>query len=384
MIRPATKTRACHGERGFSLVELMVAMLISLILLLAMTGLLINMNRNNAELRKTNMRIENGRFAVQLLQNEIGQAGFWGGFIPQFDDLTAKTVPSDVPASLPGVCIGYSAAGWDDAYQAGVLGMSVQVFDAVPPGCADVVLNHKAGTDVLVVRRADSCIAGTPGCADEATGQLYLQTSDCATELTGTPPRRYLLGIDNFTLHQKDCAEAAGKRRFLTSIYYVRTYADTTADGIATLVRSDLTLSAGGTVTPSAAVPLIEGVDMLRLQLGVDSLSKTGAPVNYAQTISWENAVSQITATNRGDGIPDGNFIRCTTAAPCTADQMINVVAVRLHLLVRNTEATLGYSDRKTYDLGGTTFGPFNDAFLRQSFSSTVRLTNIAGRRELP
>jgi type IV pilus assembly protein PilW len=46
--------------------------------------------------------------------------------------------------------------------------------------------------------------------------------------------------------------------------------------------------------------------------------------------------------------------------------------------------AEAGYTDGKTYSLGTTTLGPFNDNFKRHVFSSTVRLNNISGRRETP
>ena len=62
----------------------------------------------------------------------------------------------------------------------------------------------------------------------------------------------------------------------------------------------------------------------------------------------------------------------------------MNVTAVKLYVLVRSREASPGYTDTKTYTLGGTVMGPFNDDFKRHVYVSTVRLPNIAGRRETP
>ena len=62
----------------------------------------------------------------------------------------------------------------------------------------------------------------------------------------------------------------------------------------------------------------------------------------------------------------------------------MNVTAVKLYVLVRSRDESPGYTDTKTYSLGATTMGPYNDRFKRHVFVSTVRLPNISGRRETP
>ena len=73
-----------------------------------------------------------------------------------------------------------------------------------------------------------------------------------------------------------------------------------------------------------------------------------------------------------------------TTASPCTAEQLMNVTAVKMYVLARNREPSRGYTDTKTYQLGETSLGPFNDHYKRHVFSTVVRLPNISGRRETP
>jgi type IV pilus assembly protein PilW len=90
------------------------------------------------------------------------------------------------------------------------------------------------------------------------------------------------------------------------------------------------------------------------------------------------------TATNRGDGVPDDEFIHCTTAAPCTVAELANVTAVKLHVLARSREPSQGFNDAKSYMLGDTVVGPFNDAFQRHLFVTTIRLPNVSGRRITP
>ena len=90
-----------RAQSGFTLVELMISMVLGLFIVLALLTLLINVNRNNSEMTKSNRTIENGRFALQLLEADVSHAGFWGGFLPLFDDLTNTAAPTDVPSAVP-------------------------------------------------------------------------------------------------------------------------------------------------------------------------------------------------------------------------------------------------------------------------------------------
>src|SRR5262245_12942378 len=103
---PVTSTQA-----GFSLIELMVASAIGLLIVLGMLTLFVNVSRTNDEMAKTNAMIENGRFAMQLLQNDVAHAGFWNMYYPDFDDLTITDEPADYPAELPDPCLDYSSWG---------------------------------------------------------------------------------------------------------------------------------------------------------------------------------------------------------------------------------------------------------------------------------
>ena len=370
-----------HKQMGFSLIELMVAMVIGLLMLVAVLQLFLDITRTNDEMAKTNAQIENGRFTIQLLQSDLSHAGFWNGYIPQFDDLTEENIPGDAPTAVPDPCAAY--APWDATYITNLLGTPVQAYeeDGVPAGCAGLVSSPKSDTDVLVVRHAETCVAGVGGCEADTAGRLYFQASFCDDDAGD-----YVLGTTGFGLHTMtipagatSCNDAAStfaeKRKFVSSIYYIRD------DN--TLMRSQFDL-ASGVLEQQPAQALIEGVEGFRVELGIDSLSKTGAAVNYAQAVNWADSSNKTTPTNRGDGSPDGDFIRCTTASPCDQDDLANVVTVKLYVLVRSLVATPGYTDTKTYNLGSTSLGPFEDGFQRHLFSSTVRLNNVSGRRETP
>jgi len=185
---------------------------------------------------------------------------------------------------------------------------------------------------------------------------------------------------------KKNSTTVADKYKFISSIYYI-----SDVNGIPTLMRS----SFDGTAH-QAAVPLIEGIEGFRVEFGIDSTGDvnpaTGLPtvVDYTKPLEWVDSLTRDTPLNRGDGIPD-EYVRCTTTSPCTAiaptgtaAQLPNVVAVKLYVLARNRDITVGYTDNKTYALGETTLGPFGDHYKRHVFSTTVRLTNVSARRETP
>jgi len=470
---PAPVAATPRSSGGFTLIELMISMTISLLILAALVGLFVNISRSQKEMVKTNGLIENGRFAVQLLEGDLVHARFWGGYVPGFDDLTSAAIPGDAPDQIPNPCQEYST--WDSSYRSALLGIPVQSDDKLPTGAGCLTpFTQRAGTDVLVVRHADTCVPGVGNCEADAAGKLYFQTSYCAAEksagmaqtatgnsltlqstasavndayvglmirTTGGTGRNqyrtvasydgsthvatmltpwdiipdgtttysfeYVLGTSAYPLHKIDCdgtgtpptlpitgGTIADKRRFISDLYYIADVPHPERDGevIPTLVRSQFDL-VDGTLAQQAPLALIEGVETFRVELGIDNRSDTGALVNYADAVNWADPVLKTSPTNRGDGTPD-EFIRCTTATPCTAAQLRDVVAVKLYVLARSRDTTVDYTDTKTYCLGepnadGTcptaaTIAAANDHYKRHVFLTSVRLTNVSGRRETP
>ena len=376
--RPNLLQRA--GQSGLTLIELMVGVAISLVILAALVALFVNTSRSSREFARANSMIESGRLAVQVLENDVAHAGFWGTYVPHFDDQTAAAPPDDVPTAVPDPCLAYNPANWTDDYVNDLIGMPVQVYDDATV-CPGIITDRQANTDVLIVRHAEPCVAGgpSPNCEAVIAGRLYFQSTLCLTDVA-----ERVFGTAGFTLLRRDCATPAEVRRFMSSIYYVRNYSIAPGDGIPTLMRSQFDL-VGGVLQHQPAVPLIEGIEGFRVELGVDDLSETGDPIDYSGAVDWADPETRTTATNRGDGVPDDEFVDCTTAAPCTADELTNLTAVKFYILARSREPSQGQTDTKTYALGAaTTLGPFNDAFERHVFVTTVRLPNISGRRITP
>ncbi len=331
---------------GLSLVELMVSMALGLVILTGVLTVFFNASAARNEVERTSRQIENGRYAVELLTTDLQLAGFHG----EFD---ASAIP--MPGALPADPCSLAAADWD-----AWLAFHVQGYDGVgfaSPNCA--LSNLKAGSDVLLIRRARTCLAGVGGCEPAVAGQPYIQSSQCATEVTAH--KLGLEGATAFDLKKKDCTATADKRQYYARIYFVS--ADNGAGAeVPTLKRVEL--ASGGWIT----TPLVEGIEEFNVEYGLDA-DGDGAPDLYA--------------ANPSD-FPKG---ACTGA--CPVNNWMNVVTVRFHFLARNLDASPDYADTKTYELGADENGdPVvvspGGPYRRHVYGSLVRIANAAGRRETP
>jgi len=376
------------ASAGFTLVELMISLALGLLIILALVTMLINVNRNNTDMGNANRLVENGRFASQLLTTDVIHAGYWGGYVPNYDSLQYTGVPElasvgggTVPTAVPDPCAAFPTA-WTDEYKANLVGIPVQASNVTDTGtkpfCDALLTDAKQNSDVLVVRHVETCVAGsgTNECAAVAANTLYFQASTCDSDASG-----FVLGTTGFDLKKRSgntaCGATADVRKFASTIYYVK---DANPP---VLMRSQM--GASGIETKHLdAQALVEGVENFRVEFGIDSVSDSGGAVTATAAVTWANDKVLNSPTNRGDGIPEGAYVRCTQASPCTAYQLMNAVAVKLYVLVRAEKETLGWQDTKTYALGSTTLGPFNDGYKRHVFSQTIRLVNVSGRRETP
>ena len=350
----ANRAALRRRQRGLSLIEFMVSITIGLILVAGLTLLFAQQSSTQAELEKSSRQIENGRFAMQLLRQDLQLAGYYGEFF--------NTGSLAIPGAIPDPC--QSGA----AELTAAMAFPVQGYDA-PAGtmpasmatCALDPANHLAGTDILVVRHAEIDALAT----GLTVGQAYLQAGLTASKLE----LRQVLGISTsttidttvFNLIRKDDT-VAPVRPYSVHVYYVSpcsvpangatcSVANTDDGGVSvpTLKRLELVAEAG--VAKFRSVPLVEGIENMQIDFGFDSTAD-GTPDSYA------------------------------TDAAAVADWG-DLMAVRIHLLARNNERSAGYKDDKTYNLGlaGATLAT-NDGFKRHVFSQTVRLVNPSARRE--
>jgi len=327
---------------GFSLIELMISITLGLIVITAVAVVFANASNSRNEIERVSRQIENGRYAVELLSQDLRLAGFYG-------ELNGSALTA--PAVVPDPC-STSTVNWNNA-----LPVPLQAYDAAagaPATCLPASLNFQPGTDILVVRRARTCAAGVAGCEAAVNGKPYVQVSLCRTE-TAT----HVLGLEGtatFNLTQKDCATAAVKREYYPRIYFVSTD-NGAGQMIPTLKRLEYD-GAGGWATSS----LVEGIEQLTFEYGLDT-DGDGTPDAYVAN-------------------PNDHPVGCNPT--CQVTNWTNVVAVQIHVLSRNLETSADYTDTKTYHLGDVDYTPTATNFRRHAYSTLVRLVNPAGRRDLP
>lgn len=376
-----------HRQSGLSLIELMIALTIGLLLLAGLTMIFVNSSRASRELQLTGQQIENGRYAIDILSQDLRLAGYFG----HYHELPAP------PGALPDPCETADVNVLRDALTLPVQGYRAAnvstIADITATTCDDkgflTAANLRPGSDVLVVRRADTNVLRRPGhmdafgVADPTTpangdtavnGVYYLQASATQSEVqigNGNP-----IGATNkasgaaSTLFYHDGSAPAPIRRLRTHVYFVApcsigsgangvcTAAD---DRIPTLKR--LELGAG----VMQLTPLVEGVEYLKVEYGIDNLPGAIDP----QT-----------------GLAGNATVDTYVASAATTTEWSQAIAARVYVLARNTEQTPDFTDDKTYNLGTAVVAPADYAatnrFRRHVYAAAVRLMNGSGRREIP
>ncbi len=356
------RNRRRPSQSGFSLVELMIAVTLGLLIMTGLVSIFAKNSRSRAEIELSSRQIENGRYAMALLNDDLRMAGYLASFDPYALIISPLSPPLNTMTSMPDPCDS-SASNVGNSFF-----IAVQGFDtaATIPSCLSDV---RAGSDILVIRRASTCIAGPvldANCDAPVSGaNYYFQSSNCNRngQLYTIPPsatdyqNHYVLdaNIANLTKNNIDCVTQANYRRFITRIYFVaNNNVESPPDGIPTLKRAEL----GAPGAPLTIVPMVDGIETLQLEYGVDA--------------NDDKVIDAYTAD-------PGTYNSCTGNA-CVLN-WLRTYAVKVHILARNTQASTGFKDTKTYTLGQNVFGPYNDSYKRHAYSATVRLENPSGRR---
>ena len=359
---PATRRRKFLG--GFSLIELMIAVTLGLLILTGLISVFVKNSLVRAEIERGNRQVESGRYAMSLLTDDLRMAGYFSSFNP-YDSIISLGNPPLPLATMPDPCA-TDVASLNNSFFFHVQGYDYPYTSASMPTCLSDV---RTGSDILVIRRVSTCVAGPttdPGCDAVVSGDPYFQASNCyqSTELainTALPAyyKAYFVldtNMTSMTKHAIDCTTIAPYRRYLTHIYFVANN-DNPNDGIPTLKRAELG------PTGFTIVPLVEGIETIQFEYGVD--------IN-------------------GDGVIDGytadpNSYNACAGAACVSN-WLNTYAVTINLLARNIDQSPGYTDTKKYTLGLTAsglnnlFGAYKDAYRRHAYTAAVRLSNPSGR----
>jgi type IV pilus assembly protein PilW len=288
MNRNSFKWRA---SRGLSLVELMIAMLIGLLLTAAVIQIFIS-SKNTFRMQESMARLqENGRFAVSYLASDIRMAGYMG--CANID----RVAVNNIAVAAGG---GAAVASFD----------SNSVIVGENNVAAGNVWGAAPGTDTLVIQKVNS--GGMRLTGNMATNNANIQVVDNSlniqegdilfiTDCINADIFR-ATNVSNGTGSSITIAHAASSNAsvnlsklygsdaeilmFESVAYYVKETGRTTpnGDGIRALY---VQRQAGKTAASASSYELVEGVQDLQLEFGVD----TGTD-NFADEYRTANNVS--------------------------------------------------------------------------------------------
>jgi type IV pilus assembly protein PilW len=322
-------------SKGFSLVELLVAMVVGLIIVSGAFSLHSGTRKTQAANEMQMDMVSDARFAIEMISYDLRHAGIYGG--TNKDGLiecrsTDAACTGTVPAVVTGDCV--VATGW--AYN-----LSRPVFatnNGNPNAGTSIPASegYLANTDVLDIRYADSnYIDSITGLEKTLTGgQAYVRSNFASGRVfTGTtPPKIGAYDGDanithNYILHAFS--------------YYVSDHTDSPGDGIPSLRRAALVN--GPQIQQQT---LISGVADLQVQFGED--------------VTGDQAI---------DLYVDPNMVTDWTA----------VYAAKIWLLMRTDKKQIGVDTKKSFSIAGAPAADFGgkDDYRYFLVTSVVDLRNL-------
>lgn len=287
-------------QRGFSLIEMMVALVLGAIVVAGMVGLFSSSRQAYQIQSGDNFLQQNMRFAEDRLGWSLRMASFWGGDSINAGNLTVNSTAPGAVTAL-GKCDGNWATAVNPATAGGggVYGYDGAATFPLDATCIGGSANYAPGTSVLVVRYADPqmlppgpAISGfAPAESSTISGNpsevFVLSTPASSAQLfAGTPPSTPISGLHRYAY------------AYHVDMYYVQpcdVYASGTtcsanADGghpLPTLMR--LSLQTDGTLKSE---PVVDGIEQINFEYGV-IVDASGAQ----QTPTYKSA-TDVTSAN--------------------------------------------------------------------------------------
>lgn len=313
-------------SRGYSIVELMVALTIGLVLLLGVMAVFVT-SRTTYEASETQARmVDDARFAMQLLGEDLRIAGSWGpnSFTNMIDNRSNGT--AERAAFLAPMAAGDCGAAPGDLWYTN-LDQVVFATNGTDPdnasrnpfsdSCVPDSADWLDETDMLVVRYA---LPAPIADAFTAPGVIYVRSA----------PGNSVIFVGTGNAEDVPAQPANGTNHVLqTSVYYVSDFTETAGDGLPSLHR--ITLTPGPTLVDEMIVP---GVENFQIQVGFDSDENVDARANV-----YMNA--------------DNGELNWNDPA-----DLVRVRSVRIWILLRSEELQATVTSPGTYEMGGDTITP--------------------------
>jgi len=318
-------------QGGFSLLELFIALAIGLVIFAGVLSVFVGMRTTTSETSAYGELQENGRFAINLLSDDLLRQDFWGDYTGTID--LASINP--VPAAPAGECVGDGINNGTFPVAAGkfrtLWGQTVNSA-TILSGC---ITDAKTGSDVLQLKRAISSPLvdgfGDP-IATAPAGNYYLvaNMSNGTIFAGGVVPEVQNAQVWEYQHH----------------IYYVKEEAQG-SNTVPVLMQGQLS----NTLSFS---PIIDGIEMIRFEYGIDTDTDPIDP---------------------GYGIVNAYVSADNMTAALWNNANSRILSVKIYVLARNILPDNKYTNTNSYQLGDQTY-TFNDNYRRLLFSSTVTLYN--------
>ncbi len=319
-------------QQGYTLIEWMVVIAIGLFLTAGLSSIFVASKGSTVSTQQVGELQEKGRFALQIITQDLKHVGFWGEFTGNALEVGNGI---SIPTNLTSDCLDSEGHGsFPDATQKfrDLWAFEIPATGSVPMTCAD----DKASTTTLV-RNTDALsikrVRGLPVTSALDANSYYLisnvsQGSIFAGNIETLPT------MSNSQIWQ-----------LVHHVYYLDREV---ATDIPRLRRIRLTRDKGMLLETT---PLIEGVENMQLLFGLDigdevardGTADTFVPSDQLTNADWDNG---------------------------------RVVGVKLFLLLRAIEETPGYKNNQTYQVGEKTIKGNGDRFRRLLLSTVVSFRN--------
>jgi len=331
-----------NRQTGLSLIELMIAMTLSLILLTGVVQLFIGNKKSFDITRDLSDLQENGRMGLTFIGESLRMADFWGT-VPSADvDLGSVTVT------------GATASVCNSAWVLSA-GNGIQGFEGGTTPPIDCLLDGRYldNTDVLVVRYADSGrMVPEPSLGTDAS----LDDDILVRVLTSLEAEVFVGASAGTAQASIPFDDGVSTYPFVTELYYLRACSvlnnatpatcANSADPTPTLVR--MTIQDGAWVEQ----PLVEGIEQMQFEYGIDA-----TPITNAEDILTVDSYVGVA------GVTDWE----------------RVVSVRMSLVARALDGDSEYTETRTFNLAGNhtyTVAAADQSYRRKQYDREVNLRN--------
>jgi len=328
-------------EAGLTLVEMMVALVITTVLLGGVTQIFISSKQSHKLTDSLGFMQESGRMAINLISHDLRRAGYFGGNA-DITTLYNGSLDPIAPASGTYNTCATATTNWALMLTQRVFGLndSAGSYACIPSSGATKYLRG----DILAARYSNAQSTTAAELAANA-GALYLRTS--------LSSGRIFAGASASAAVNQIAGLAVTVNPLVADAYYIGTGSDTcNGDSIPSLYQ----VSLNSTGKPQVQ-EIVSGIEDLQVQYGLDTDAVADGIANQ-----YLNA-SDIAA---------GNFSYWTwQGKPATN----TIVSVRLWIVSRAACADATYTSDITYTYADKTSTP-GDHYRRQVYSATVALRN--------